>query len=117
MKTYKFYKDSNGWFVDLPESNFSKMELEMVAGADTFCDVLAQGENEIYVILSDTPCEGCEVLQFTNLGKVEGFEFGSGAWYFLNEYQGISYCMEMWLCDVTKFVFGKFPKIIYFSKV
>jgi hypothetical protein len=50
MKTYKFYKDwQMCWFVDLPESNFSKMELEMVAGADTFCDVLAQGESEVYI--------------------------------------------------------------------
>jgi hypothetical protein len=23
--------------------------------------------------------------------------------------------LQMWLCDVTKFVFGYFPKIIYFN--
>jgi hypothetical protein len=115
MKNYKFYKDSDRWFVDLPESDFSKMELEMVAGADTFCDVLAQGENEVYITLSDTPFEGCEVLQFTEIGRLEGFELGEGAWYFLNEYQGVSYCIEMWLCDVTKYVFGDFPNKIYYK--
>ena len=46
---------------------------------------------------------------------LEGFELGEGAWYFLNEYQGVSYSMEMWLCDVTKYVFGDFPNRIYFK--
>lgn len=115
MRSYRFYKDELGWFVDLPEWGGTKGELQMVAGADIFCDILAQGENELYVTLTTTPFDSCEVLQFTKLGRVEGFEFGEGAWYLLNEYQGISYCIEMWLCDVTKYVFGDFPDRIYFK--
>jgi hypothetical protein len=42
-------------------------------------------------------------------------ELGNGAFYKLENYKGIEIGLEMWLCDVTKFVFGKFPKIIYFA--
>lgn len=31
----------------------------------------------------------------------------------LESYKGIQINLEMWLCDVTKFVFGDFPKSIY----
>ena len=40
---------------------------------------------------------------------------GEGSWYKLNTYMGIDYSLDMWLCDVTKFVFGDFPEVIYFS--
>jgi hypothetical protein len=33
------------------------------------------------------------------------------------EYMGVDYELTMWLCDVTKFVFGEFPKNIYFCKI
>jgi len=35
MRTFRFYKDTDGWFVDLPEWTGEKWELEMVSGADT----------------------------------------------------------------------------------
>ena len=54
------------------------------------------------------------MLEFKNLGRPEGFELGEGAWYSMDSYLGIAYQHEMWLCDVTKFVFGYFPKVIYF---
>jgi hypothetical protein len=87
----------------------------MVAGADTFLDIISQGDDVTYVTMGQTPFEGCEVIQFLRLGSLEGFELGEGGWYFLNEYQGVSYCLEMWLCDVTKFVFGDLPTQIYFK--
>jgi len=33
----------------------------------------------------------------------------------MKTYKGIEYDPELWLCDVTKFVFGNFPKNIYIS--
>jgi hypothetical protein len=114
MKNYRFYKNESGWFIDLPEWPGDVWELEMVAGADTFCDIIAQGEDEIYVTLSSSPFPDCEVLQFTHLGRLEGWELGEGSWYFLNQYRGVDYVLPMWLCDVTKFVFGDFPNKIYF---
>lgn len=116
MKNYRFYKDEDGWFIDLPEWDGEVWELQMVAGADIFLDVLAQGKNEVFLTLSSTPFENAEVLIFEKIGRLEGFEFGSGAWYLLKEYKGITYNLKMWLCDVTKhpLVFGRFPENIYF---
>jgi hypothetical protein len=113
-RSLKFYRDPDGWFVDLPEWEGSKADLQMVAGADVFLDIMSQGENEVYLTLSDTPMDNCSQLTFKEIGRLEGFELGEGAWYVLNEYIGIEYNHDMWLCDVTKFVFGEFPKIIYF---
>lgn len=114
MRSFKFYKTDDSWFVDLPEWEGERWELEMVMGADTFLDILSQGESEVFVTLSQDYFEGSEVLQYTKLGRLEGPELGEGAWYFLNEYQGISYTLELWLCHVTTFVFGDYPNRIYF---
>jgi hypothetical protein len=35
----------------------------------------------------------------------------------MEKYQGIDFDLEMWLCDVTKFVFDEFPTKIYFVKL
>ncbi len=115
MRQFKFYKDDLGWFVDLPEWTGEKWELQMVSGADTFCDILAQGENEVYVTLSTEPFDGCDVLEFLYLGGLEGPEMGEGAWYALDQYVDLPLNLTMWLCDVTKFVFGDFPSKIYFK--
>jgi hypothetical protein len=113
MKNYRFYKDDYGWFIDIPEWEGEKWDLQMVMGADVFCDILSQGENEIYITLSVEPFDGCHQLNFTNLGRIEGPEYGEGAWYSLKNYHNIEH-INMWLCDVTKFVFGDFPNRIYF---
>ena len=80
----------------------------MVAGADTWLDIMSQGEWEIWLTLSDEPFEGAEQLELIDSGLEEGATYG------LSKYMGIDYFIEMWLCDVTKFVFGKFPSVIYF---
>lgn len=115
MRIYRFYKDEYGWFIDLPNWEGEKYDLQMVAGADTFLDLLSQGENDVYVTLSTKPFENCEVLMFEHYGRLEAWELGEGAWYVLNSYKGLDYDLKMWLCDVTKFVFGDLPDKIYFK--
>jgi len=48
-----------------------------------------------------------------------GWREFSGAYYKLEKYRDIKFDdFEMWLCDVTAYVFqGKFPDIIYFKVV
>ena len=87
----------------------------MVAGADVFCDLLSQGENEVYITLSTEPFEGSDVLELMYLGRLESWELGEGAWYGLERYADVEFDTTMWLCNVTKFVFGEFPKQIYFK--
>ena len=118
MRTFRFYKENTGrWYVDLPEWEGDKSELEMVAGADLFLDILAQDDGEVNVILSTEEFSGADTLKLIGLGNLEGWEMGEGAWYRLVSYLGIDYELSMWLCNVTKFVFGEFPKNIYFCKV
>jgi len=112
MKEFRFYKENTGrWYVDLPEWDGAKADLEMVEGADTFLEILSQGEGITKVILSDKCYEGSYMLEMQRLGGEIG-----GAWYKLESFEGIEFNMEMWLCDVTSFVFGRLPEIIYFSK-
>lgn len=114
MRHYRFYKDEYGWFADIPEWLGDQWELQMVAGADKFLDILSQGQSEVFLTLSSELFNGAEILKFQELGRLEGFEFGEGAWYFLENYENTSYNLKMWLCNVLKFVFGNFPKNIYF---
>jgi len=108
MRIFRFYIEENKWYVDLPEWTGEKSNLEMVMGADTFLNILSQGESEVYVRISTEPFLGCETLHFIK-------EDGSGGWYKLNTYMGLFYDMEMWLCDVTTFIFGSLPEKIYFK--
>lgn len=111
----KFEKDGLDWFVNLPEWEGSRADLQMVCGADVWLDILCQGEWHVWLTISDEPFNGANQLELVGEGTYLNETVGSGASYLLNNYIGIEYNLEMWLCDVTKFVFGKFPKIIYFA--
>jgi hypothetical protein len=116
-RQFKFYKEETGrWYVDLPEWEGEKEELEMVAGADIFLELLSQGEETVNVTLSTVEFEGSERLEMKYLGRLESWELGTGAWYKLISYMGLEFELDVWLCDVTKFVFGCFPENIYFCK-
>lgn len=105
MKTIKFQKErDNKWYVVLPEWTGVKEELEMVSGADIFCDILAQGNTTIYVTISVEPFEGYDYkLDFVNHAG------GGGDYHLTSEF----YDFPVWLCHVIKFVFGYLPKTIY----
>jgi len=76
-RTFKFYKTEVGrWYVDLPEWEGSVDELEMVAGADLFLELLSQGEETVFLTLSTVPFEGSEILEMKYLGTLEGWEMG-----------------------------------------
>ena len=112
MKRLKFHKESdNRWYVDLHEWTGSKAELEMVSGADSMLEYMAEGEEQVWLILSEQEFENADKLEFLRLAT----EIESGAFYKIEKYRGIKIGLEMWLCDVTKFVFGDFPKTIFLS--
>ena len=114
VKKLKFYKESdNRWYIDLPDWQGVKDELEMVAGADTMLEYMAEGRQEVSLILSEQEFENSDKLEFLRLAT----EIDNGAFYKLDNYRGIYIGLEMWLCDVTKFVFGDFPTTIFISIV
>lgn len=110
MKILKFYKETNNrWYVYLPKWNGSKDDLEMVAGADNMLEYMSKGNRHVFLALSEQEFENADKLCFLRLAT----ELENGAFYKLEKYRGIEINLEMWLCDVTKFVFGSFPKAIF----
>jgi hypothetical protein len=105
IKKFTFVKENTGrWYVVLPEWTGDKEDLEMVMGADTMLDILSQGDSVVDVVLSTEPFDNHKFeLMFIN-------EESGGGWYkFYSEFNE----MNIWLCSVTKFVFGELPKTIY----
>jgi len=84
----------------------------MVVGADTMLDFLGQGDSVVELSLSETPFDGADELKLTQ--DLTG-DIGGGV-YLLESYLGEALNQEMWLCEVTEFVFGKLPLLIYFKK-
>lgn len=114
MRELKFYKESsNKWYVDLPEWEGPKSDLEMIYGADTMLDYLSENKNEVILNVSETEFDNSDILHF----KEETPDIGEGSYYILHSYKGIDMDSNVWLCDVAKFFFGYFPKQIYFSLV
>jgi len=110
MDEYKFKKESTGkWYIELPDYPGPKEDLQMVEGADTMLDIMAQENDTVSLILSDKYFEGGHYLEFIR----EATELENGAYYKLPYYNSIYYNLEIWLCDVTKYVFGKFPEQIF----
>lgn len=105
MRYFKFKKETdNRWYVVLPDWSGEKSELEMVCGADTMLDIVAQGEDEAYLSISEEIIDNPKfMLHFKK-------EEGGGAWYDL---KSDMHEFEVWLCHVTKFVYGNMPKILY----
>lgn len=108
----KFIKeDSNRWYIDLPSWTGDKSDLEMVCGADNLLDILSGNTNEVSLDVYEDSFQGCEELEMVNLAT----DLGNGAYYLLKNYKGEVVNLDLWLCDVTKFVFGYLPNKIYFK--
>ena len=113
IKTFKFEKNKKGeWYIVLPEWKGPKADLQMVSGADSMLEYMAEGEGQVWLVLSEQEFENADKLEFLRLAT----EIENGAFYKLDKYRGIEIGLEMWLCDVTKFVFGEFPKYIFLAR-
>jgi hypothetical protein len=109
MRHFKFEKDkSNRWFVVLPEWEGPHDDLEMVCGADTLCDLKAQGDGEVEFMLETEFFPEWEY----KLDFIE--EEAGGGWYGLTSANG-QHTFKVWLCYVTIFVFGELPKTFYIA--
>jgi hypothetical protein len=107
IRTFHFYKEEdNRWYVELPEWEGSKEDLEMVLGADMLLDALSNYSDWVKVRFADEPFEGCKTLTH-RLADVEA----APGWYDNDAWHGPS---TIWLCSVTQFVFGDYPDKIYY---
>jgi hypothetical protein len=112
MKTYRFIKAGDDWFIDLPEyieQGGSAGDLQMVDGADTMLDVMADKSDSVTLTVSTEPFEGADELVLTE--KCDPFI--GGGYYLMKTYKGQPINKSMWLCQVTEFVFGDLPERIF----
>jgi hypothetical protein len=108
MKNYRFNKENNNWYIDLPEWTGTKAELQMVGGADTLLDHLSNNGETVDINISTDNLLLTKEVGYQTLKRVVQTP-PNGCIYHL----GIK---PVWLCNVTKFVFdGEFPKRIHFK--
>ena len=113
MRKFTFNKEvDDRWYVELPEWEGSKADLEMVSGADTMLNIISEGESTVSLIISIETFVGSDVLELINMDN----DFGGG-WYMLKSYKGIDFNLKMWLCSVTEFLYSKMPNEIFICKV
>lgn len=127
---FKFYKNfENKWYIDIPNWTGSIDDLEMVSGADVMLNIMTQGDNEIYLTISDKPFELIPLVKNldnshvdiskykhpknTILTKIKNTPDIGGAEYNFDQWCGIDYNITIWLCGVTEHVFSYLPDRIY----
>lgn len=111
MASFRFIKDAEGWYIDLKGSPFTRKQLAMVRGADTFLDILAAGKSEVVISASTSFIPG-----YSELVRKKIRTFGTGgADYLVESYGGKRYDHAVFLCPVTLWIFLRYPKVIYFK--
>lgn len=95
------------WYVELPEWEGSKADLEMVAGADGMLECLrGKDETSVEVVVSEKVFRSPDLYLF----KVD--DLGN---YYADDLSGKFFpeTLHIWLCEVTLFVFGYYPTYLY----
>ena len=124
--TKKFYKEDGMWYIDFPEfleaGLGTKANLLMVAGADTFLDLLSNNTHKVSLVFSTTdfPYSLCKLnklhlgMDKEYLDKIGHAPVDYGAYYDVVEMNKEPFQHKLWLCPVTEYVFGgNYPDEIY----
>ena len=114
----RFNKEKNGcWYVDFPHWPFSHDNLAMVSGADKMLELLSDGD--LYVKVSVIPAKKKGHPDgYIELEQTEHSLFGGSTYQvkyepFIQRFKRDT----LWICPVTLFVLGRYPKHIYVKKV
>ena len=105
-KILTFIKLSNRWFIDIPWDGMIE-DLEMVSGSDLFLDTISNGKKMITLEVGTS-----QIYEGTKLSKVREDEYGAFYKVYTYEFKG-----EIWLCNVTKYLFDIFPDEFWFKIV
>lgn len=113
IKTLHFKKDTNSkWYIMLPEWEGDPGDLEMVSGADTWLDIVSGDGDDCVLYMSDAHFEGAHMMSLIIEKPVDE---GGGGIYILHAYNAQTIDLSIWLCDVTRWVWGVLPPAIYFK--
>lgn len=109
----KFNHEEDGlWYVDFPNWPFDHHNLLMVAGADELCAFLSEDNVSSYI--SVIPASKKEEHEgYAELTRINSSLTG-GATYEVKNLPGFN--RDIWLCPVTLFVLGEYPKYMYIKK-
>lgn len=114
-RTYTFYKDDDGWYIDLPgyvKQGGDKEDLQLKAGTGKLLRKFARGKERVTLAIDTEPFDGADVLELTELcGDKRG-----GAIYLMESRYGPTHSSLFWICDIALFVFGDMPEKIYIRK-
>lgn len=114
----QFYKEKDGcWYVDFSHWPFSHDNLAMVSGADKMFELLSDGDLSVEVSVIPTKKKG-QHEGYIELEQTEHSLFGSSTYQvkyvpFIERYKRDT----LWICPVTLFVLGHYPKFIYIKRL
>lgn len=112
--TISFTREDNGrWYVDLPNWKGSHDSLEMVAGADDMLELIGNGAPHVTLRVIKKDAEDNKIKADMICVRTD-CSMAGGATYRVFNNEGID---EMWLCPVTLFVLGEYPKVLYVRKI
>ncbi|MBR2084128.1 MAG: hypothetical protein IJ879_05875 [Muribaculaceae bacterium] len=106
------HEEDGKWYVDFPGWPFDHHNLMMVAGADKLCAFLSDDDKfaHVSVIPSNRPLDKAGYACL-----VQGeHSLTGGSTYMVTGLPGFE--RDIWLCPVTLFVLGRYPKYIYVKK-
>lgn len=109
----KFNHEEDGlWYVDFPNWPFDHHNLLMVAGADKLCAFLSDDDKEAKVLVRPSN-KKLDLDGYAELVQKDHSLTG-GSTYEVRNLDGFN--RDIWLCPVTLFVLGKYPKYMYVKK-
>ncbi len=110
----KFNHEADGlWYVDFPNWPFDHHNLLMVAGADKLCAFLSDNDVTTEVLVRPSK-KKLELEGYAELVQKDNSLTG-GSTYEVRNLEGFD--RDIWLCPVTLFVLGHYPKYMYVKKV
>ena len=119
------------WYYDFKHWGFAHGNLEMVSGADSLCELYAQGKDEVTVeiMTKDKLIEDKEILNDydvfiaeelpQNIKLMDKYLYGRNYTNVQVVIQNLKEQVQirtMWICPVTLFVLGRYPKYICIKK-
>jgi hypothetical protein len=115
MNSYSFIKKDGNW--QLHFSNYTNREgkngdIELNDGAESILNLLSEGNNQVNLVFDKKPFQDADEIELLQTCE----PFLNGGYYLLRSYQGKEINYEMWLSDLTKYVFEETPQKIYFKK-
>ena len=106
------HEEDGCWYVDFPGWPFDHHNLMMVAGADKLCDFLSSDDKYAHIDVIPANREE-DHPGYAKLVQKEHSLTG-GSTYQVTGLEGFE--RDIWLCPVTLFVLGRYPKYLYIRK-